>query len=271
MATMRRVLSQPSEGLPRIEEILQIVAAFDDFPNNIEIEVVEHDVESGYTAWAPSYDGPNAAIEAEEPVVRAMIAELPPGRAIDAACGTGRHAAFLAEQGFETIGVDASNDMLDIARKTYRNVDFRQGRLEELPAEAGSVDLVTAALAICHVADITEVFAEFARVVAPGGTVIVSDPHPTTVQFGGVAGFRDPDADPADGFTLNFVPNLHHPMHTYVNAAVAVGFEVVECREPVFPEAGMAANPAFAVLPDAVRQAFGGLPFIVVWRFRKPA
>jgi hypothetical protein len=31
----------------------------------------------------------------------------------------------------------------------------------------------------------------------------------------------------------------------------------------------MEANPAFAFLPDAVKQAFGGLPFIVVWRLQK--
>ena len=174
MAAMRQVLSRPSEGLPRIEEMKEIVATFDEFPNNIEIEVVEHDLESGYTAWAPSYDGPNPAIDAEEPIVRAMISDLPPGRAVDAACGTGRHAAFLAEQGFETVGVDANVGMLDVARETYRNVDFREGRLEELPVEAESVDVVTSALALCHVPDLTAVFAEFARVVKPGGTVIVS-------------------------------------------------------------------------------------------------
>ena len=112
--------------------------------------------------------------------------------------------------------------------------------------------------------------AELARVVKPGGTVIVSDPHPTTVQFGGVAGFRGTDSGPAEGLTIRYVPNLHHPLHTYVNGAVAAGLEVVECREPTFPESGIAQNPAYGVYPDAVRQAFGGLPFLVVWRFRKP-
>jgi ubiquinone/menaquinone biosynthesis C-methylase UbiE len=270
MAAMRRVLSRPSEGLPRVEEIKQIVAAFDEFPNDIEIEVVEHDLESGYTEWAPFYDGPNPAIDVEEPIVQGMISDLPPGRAVDAACGTGRHAAFLATQSFETIGVDANVGMLEVARESYDHVDFREGRLEELPVEEASVDLVTSALAVCHAPDLHAVFSEFVRVLKPGGTAIVSDPHPTTVQFGGVAGFRDPDADPAAGFTMTYVPNLHHPMHTYVNAAVAAGFEIVECQEPAFSEEGMRANPAFAVLPEAVRQAFGGLPFVVVWRFRKP-
>jgi len=270
LATMRRILSRPSEGTARVEEMKQIVAGFDEFPNDLVIEVVEHDVESGYTAWAPIYDGPNPAITAEEPVVHRMLAGLPVGRALDAACGTGRHAGHLAALGFETVGVDAAPGMLEVAREAFPEVDFREGRLEALPVDDASCDVVTSALAVCHAADLEAVFTEFARVLRPGGTLVVSDPHPSTVSLGGVAGFRDPDADPTQGFTMPFVPNLHHPLHTYVNAAVAAGLEIVECREPTFPESGLEANPAYAVLPDAVRQAFGGLPFVVVWRMRKP-
>jgi SAM-dependent methyltransferase len=274
MAAMRRILSRPREGLPRIAEMRQIVASFDEFPNDLVVEVVEHDIESGYAAWAPIYDGPNPAIETEQPVVHGMLAaltsELTGGRALDAGCGTGRHARHLAELGFDTVGVDATPGMLDIARSSVPDVDFREGRLEALPVDEASFDVVTSALAVCHAADLETVFREFARVLRPGGTLIVSDPHPSTVQFGGVAGFRDPGADPAQGFTMPFVPNLHHPLHTYVNAAVAAGLEIVECREPTYPEAGYQANPAYAVLPDAVTQAYDGLPFLVVWRMRKP-
>ncbi len=270
MAAMRRILSRPSEGLPRIDEMKQIVAGFDEFPNDLMIEVVEHEIESGYNAWAPIYDGPNPAILAEEPVVHEMLATLTPGSALDAACGTGRHTGHLAALGFETIGVDATVGMLEVARRSHPDIDFREGHLESLPVEDASCDVVTSALAVCHAPDLNPVFEEFARVLRPGGTLVLSDPHPSTVQFGGVAGFRDPEADPTQGFTMPFVPNLHHPLHTYVNAAVAAGLEIVECREPVFSDEGLQANPAFAVLPDAVRQAFGGLPFIVVWRMRKP-
>lgn len=270
MAAMRRILSRPSEGLPRLDDMRAVLEAFDDFPNNIEIQVVEHDVAGGYEAWAPAYDGPNPAIETEQPIVHDMIRRLPVGRALDAACGTGRHAGFMSELGHETVGIDATDAMLDVARANHPKVDFRIGRLEELPLADASVDLVTSALAVCHAPDLAPVFAEFARVVAPGGSVIVSDPHPTTVQFGGVAGFRDVDADPADGFTMPFVPNLHHPIHTYIGAALAAGLEIVECHEPTFPSSGLEANPAYAIVPDAVRQAYEGLPFLVIWRFRRP-
>lgn len=270
MAAMRRILSRPSEGLPRLDDVRSIIEHLDEFPNDIHIDVIEHDVESGYTAWAPAYDGPNPAIEAEQPTVWGLLDALEPGRALDAGCGTGRHAGHLAELGFDTIGIDATDGMLAVARETHPGVDFRAGRLEALPLEDDSVDVVVSALAVCHAPDLEPVFAEFARVTKPGGTIIVSDPHPTTVLVGGVAGFRDLDADPAEGFSMPFVPNLHHPLGTYVNAAVAAGLEVTSCDEITYPESAIVANPAYAMVPDAVRQAYDGLPFVVVWQFRQP-
>lgn len=270
MAAMRDILRRPSEGRDRVADVRSVIDGWDAFPNDIEIEVVQHDVDSGYAAWAPDYDGPNPAIEVEEPVVRAMIDALGGERALDAACGTGRHAGYLSSSGFETIGVDATPEMLAVGRAAFPEVDFREGRFESLPVDEASVDVVTSGLAVCHAPDLGPVFAEFARVLRPGGSVIVSDPHPTSVTFSGVAGFRDPAVDPAEGFTMSYIENLRHPMHTYVNAAVAAGLEVVECREPVYSRSAMAANPAFAILPDAVEQAFGDFPFVVVWRMRKP-
>jgi SAM-dependent methyltransferase len=270
MAMMRRILARPSEGLPRLDDVRRVLDGFDEFPNDLVVEVVEHDLDDGYERWAPSYDGPNPLIEAEEPVVRSMLQGVPAGRALDAACGTGRHAGHLAGLGHDTVGVDASEAMLRVARERFPDVTFETGRLEALPIEDASVDVVTCALALCHVPDLAPVFAELARVLRPGGVVIVSDPHPTSAHFGGVASFRDRDLPPESGFRLPFVENRAHPVHTYVNSAVAAGLRIDECVEVEFPDDALAANPAAAVLPDAVRQAFGGLPFLLVWRCSKP-
>jgi SAM-dependent methyltransferase len=271
MAMMRRILSRPSEGLPRLDDVRRVLDAFDEFPNDIVVEVVEHDLDTGYERWAPSYDGPNPLIDAEEPVVRPMLEALPLGRALDAACGTGRHAGHLAGLGHHTIGVDANAAMLRVARERFPTVDFEHGRIDALPIEDGTIDVVTCALALCHVSDLGAAFAELARVLRPGGTLIVSDPHPTSAHFGGVAGFPDRDRAPEKGFRLPFVENLAHPVHTYVNAAVGAGLRIDECVEVSFPEDALAANPAAAVLPDAVRQAFRGLPYLLVWRCSKPS
>ena len=71
-------------------------------------------------------------------------------------------------------------EMLERARATAAkagasNVDFRQGRLERLPVENASVDAVTSNCVINLVPDKAAVFGEIARVLKPGGRVVVSD------------------------------------------------------------------------------------------------
>ena len=64
--------------------------------------------------------------------------------------------------------------------------------------------------------------------------------------------------------------DLVHPISEYVRATMATGLVVRDCREPVVPERVITNNPAYAAVPDAVRQAFEGLPFLLVWSLEKP-
>jgi ubiquinone/menaquinone biosynthesis C-methylase UbiE len=266
MAAMRHCLIRPSSVRARLDDVRRIVEQLDEFPQNVEIPVVEHDVADGYAAWAPRYDGPNPAVETDEVVVHAIVERAPRGRALDAACGTGRHAAHLHALGYEVIGVDATEAMLAVARPKVPGADFRLGRLEALPLDDGSVDLVTCSLALTHVAELGPAVAELARVLRPGGWAVLSDVHPLSTTFGGAAIF--PTEGPA--LELPFVPNLLHPVSEYVTAAIDAGLVVAECHERSFPESAITTNPAYSFVPDAVRQAFTGLPFLLAWRFTKP-
>ena len=70
-------------------------------------------------------------IELEEPAVRRILDALPCGVALDAACGTGRHAEFLLQQGHQVVGVDTSQDMLAVARKKLPILDARDSALSK--------------------------------------------------------------------------------------------------------------------------------------------
>jgi ubiquinone/menaquinone biosynthesis C-methylase UbiE len=268
-AMIRWFASDPSGLDARATEIRAIVRGMETPPLSTLIPVNRHDVDAGYSLWAPRYDGPNPAIEAEEPVFRDLVGTVRPGVALDAACGTGRHAAILSSLGWRVIGVDATDAMLERARAKVPEGTFHSGRLEALPVEAGSVDLVVCGLALCHVEDLAPVYAEFARVLRPGGRLITTDMHPIITSTGGMAAFPTTDTQPdvaaGDAMTINYVPNLVHNVHEYVAAIVAAGMEILGCHEPLVDESMVASLPSFAAFPDATRQAFLGLPFLLIW------
>lgn len=110
--------------------------------------------------------------------------ELRPGETVlDLGSGAGIDVFLAARQVGATgraIGVDMTPAMLERARANAQkagvtNVEFRQGRLEALPVDDGSVDAVTSNCVINLVPDKAAVFAEVARVLKPGGRVVVAD------------------------------------------------------------------------------------------------
>ena len=138
LAMIRSVIAQPSRARARVDEVRAIIDRFDEFPQSLEFPVSAHDVEDGYARWAPSYDGPNPAIEREEPIVRQLLAGIPPGRALDAACGTGRHAAILAKLGHSVIGVDTTDAMLAPSGTRWQKSRDSQRRVASFTSEASS-------------------------------------------------------------------------------------------------------------------------------------
>jgi len=96
----------------------------------------------------------------------------------DLGCGTGQVAAALAPCVRKVIAVDRSRAMLRAARQrlaALHNVDLRQGELDALPIEGPSLDAAAICLVLHHVADPPAVLREAARVLLPGGRILVVD------------------------------------------------------------------------------------------------
>jgi ArsR family transcriptional regulator len=100
----------------------------------------------------------------------------------DLGCGTGQVASSLAPFVRQVIAVDRSADMLQAARRRLRdlaNVDVRRGELEALPIQDGDLDAATLLLVLHHLPDPVAALSEAARVLRPGGRLLISDmlPH----------------------------------------------------------------------------------------------
>jgi ubiquinone/menaquinone biosynthesis C-methylase UbiE len=106
----------------------------------------------------------------------ALVRERLPVRAfLDAGCGDGRYVAALRPELPERVaGVDISERILSTARAWVSDAEFRQANLEALPFGDGEFDLVLCSQVIEHVLDASAAVRELARVLRPGGVLILS-------------------------------------------------------------------------------------------------
>jgi ubiquinone/menaquinone biosynthesis C-methylase UbiE len=214
----------------------------------------------------------------DEPVVAEYLSGREPGLALDAACGTGRFAELLAKRGHQVIGVDTSPDMLAHARRRVPGGEFHVAALDRLPLADDSVDVVVCALALVHVPRLQPVLAEFARVLRPGGDLVISDIHHELVTRGSVITAHGPAGEPC------ITATYRHQLGDYLRSALSLGLQVRRCEEPgAAPAAGPLPEPAAGIgdwrdwpwslmgyLPSAARAA-GRRPSLVIWHFQLPA
>jgi demethylmenaquinone methyltransferase/2-methoxy-6-polyprenyl-1,4-benzoquinol methylase len=111
------------------------------------------------------------------------LAKVQPGnRALDLCCGTGDIALALARQGAETIGLDFSEKMLEVAetrrqkaksKKQIVNPEFIQGDAQQIPFPENSFDIVTVGYGLRNLARWERGLEEMLRVARPGARLIV--------------------------------------------------------------------------------------------------
>ncbi|ONI69250.1 SAM-dependent methyltransferase [Kribbella sp. ALI-6-A] len=115
---------------------------------------------------------------AGNPLERAMLtafAELTGDPIVDLGCGAGRTTGFLKAIGCDISGIDLSPKMIELARKNYPGVTFEVGSMTELSFKDGELGGVLAWYSTFHIprAELPGLFTEFARVLRPGGRVLI--------------------------------------------------------------------------------------------------
>jgi ubiquinone/menaquinone biosynthesis C-methylase UbiE len=103
-----------------------------------------------FASIAPFYDRMvnfSRRLSSDSETIKSIIARFNPHRVLDAGCGSGVHAIILARLGVDVTGLDASPEMLDLARSHARDEDVKlplvQATFESMPAEwTGTYDLI---------------------------------------------------------------------------------------------------------------------------------
>lgn len=185
--------------------------------------------------------------ELEFPATTSLIPSVEGKRVLDAGCGTGFYTKWLVERGADVLGVDVSEEMLSHAVEVVGDrAEFERSDLRESLdfATERSFDGVISALALGYIENWDRVFAEFNRVLRPGGFLVFSTGHPLD-QFA-----------PEDGEGENYfqieraskewevnVPYYRRPFSEILNPMVGNGFRLDRIVEPQPTEAFAEQRP----------------------------
>lgn len=199
-------------------------------------------VDEAYDRLAETYETRESdpyCADLEFPATTDLLPDVADRRVLDAGCGHGRYAEWLIERGADVLAVDESAEMLAGARRRIGDRgELRRADITD-PLEFaadGEFDGVVSGLTLHYVEDWRGVFAEFARVLRPGGFLVFSTQHPVDeyIAFDAENYFeveRERMTWSASGEEVE-VPFYRRPFSEVVDPLLENGFQLDELVEP---------------------------------------
>ncbi|AFY97002.1 class I SAM-dependent DNA methyltransferase [Chamaesiphon minutus] len=177
-------------------------------------------------------------------------------RCADLGCGTGRTAAWLASKGVREIdGVDATSEMLDLARKRDVFASLRVADVCTTGLPTASYDSIVTCLVDEHLAELAPLYAEAARLARRGATYVLVGFHPFFIMAAGMpTHFQGDNGEPVA------IETHIHLLSDHVQAALAAGWQLLELREQVIDDRWIETKPSWSVYRDVP------ISFVWVWR-----
>lgn len=166
-----------------------------------------------------------------------------PSLALDVGCGEGRFCRLLAQAGVRTAGIDPTRTLVETARQRHPEGLYQLASAESLPFPDSSHDLVVSYLTLIDIENMGAAIAEMARVLAPGGTLLVANlaSHNSAGRW-----LKDKSGKPL-GYLIDRylderplrqawagidIVNWHRPLSTYMQAFLANGLRLTFFDEP---------------------------------------
>lgn len=225
---------------------------------------MESNTLKAYRQAAATYDRePNAVLFTETAAVLALLDLRPGDRLLDAACGTGKYVQAGLKSGADCVGLDFAAEMLAAAGAKCPGGLFLKHDLMALPLpfSDGAFDKIVLAHALWHLSGITALFAEFARLLVPGGRLVVSVTHPEAAfkHFK----YRAEDCPGSEDLDLS-KERYRYTFEDIKAAALAAG---------LVPAAGETIRVDERLRPILTEESYGqvkGTPLILALRLDRP-
>lgn len=193
---------------------------------------------------------------------------------LDVGCGEGRFCRMLKPMGIATTGLDPTPELLAWARERDPGGVYIEASAETMPLPDAAFDLVVSYLSLIDIPDFRAAIAEMARVLKPGGVLLIANLTAMNTAGAGLRWKRDA-AGTKQYFALDRymdefaaweewrgirIQNWHRPLSAYMAAFLGHGLRLTHFDEPL-PHSG-----------DPQRIAdYRRLPWFLVMEWEKPA
>lgn len=208
-----------------------------------------------------------------DPIMLPRALAARPTTALDVGCGEGRFFRMLGAHGVATTGIDPTRALLATARERDPGGEYVEGEAAELPFDNATFDLVVSYLSLIDIPELTPAISEMARVLRPGGRLLIANLNSFNTAGVETGWLRDDQ-----GAKLHYaidhylrersvwieyrgirIRNHHRPLSAYMQLLLAHGL-----RLTYFDEPSPAADAPAARAADYVRA-----PWFLVMEWRK--
>jgi SAM-dependent methyltransferase len=209
-----------------------------------------------------------------DPVMLPRAVAGSPKNALDVGCGEGRFCRMLKSHSVDVVGIDPTPALIAAARTRDVRGTYLAARAERLPFRGAAFDLVVSYLSLIDIPDVQAAIPEMARVLRPGGTLLIANLNSFNTACADLGWIKDGGGRrlyyPIDNYLQEQamwieyrgirVLNHHRPLSTYLRALLAAGLVLTHFDEP-------------APTPDAPASRANGYaraPWFLVMQWLKP-
>ena len=210
-----------------------------------------------------------------DPVMLPLALKRKPKTALDIGCGEGRFCRMLKAQGVDATGIDPTTNLLASARERDPDGRYLEGKAEALPFDDGAFDLVVSYLSLIDIPDIRAAIPEMARVLKPGGTLLIANLNSFSSACADDGWVKNANGERLHYRIDNYlgehslwieyrgirILNHHRPLSTYMRLLLDQGLQLVHFAEP---------EPAVSAPPSRAAN-YKRAPWFLVMEWIRPA